>query len=99
MNDVNAQVDAALDSVLRAAGTSLRNYMPDTRAALRKAMAGVMIQCGPPPTDAETLNRACDAYQKSAEEHGWDADYVADVLRCDDMRAAIAAVWPVQPNA
>lgn len=50
------------------------------------------------PSDAAALNKACDAYQESAEAHGWDAEIVADVLRCDDMRAAIAAVWPKQPN-
>ena len=43
MTDTDKPIDAALDKVLRAAGSRLDNYtMPKTREAMREAMRDVM---------------------------------------------------------
>jgi hypothetical protein len=41
--DQSADVEAAIDSVLRAQGTRLSNYMPSTQAKIREAMASVLV--------------------------------------------------------
>lgn len=42
MSSAEANIDAALNAVLAAAGTKLSNYMSGTQGALREAMRNVM---------------------------------------------------------
>lgn len=51
------QIDAMLERILRAAGSSLRHYMPSSKVRMREAMRGVVFDVVKTATTAEA-NRA-----------------------------------------
>ena len=57
------RIDAALDSVLKAAGTSLRHYtMPGSRDRMREAMRKIM---------SESYIQGSNDAHKAAQGDGW----------------------------
>ena len=42
MSDIEKRVDDALETIMKASGSSLKNYMPSTKESMRKAMLKIM---------------------------------------------------------
>lgn len=55
------RLDSALEAVLRAAGTSLKHYMPGTKDAMREAMREVMSASYKTDTVRRALDRLVQA--------------------------------------